>query len=135
MTEVFMKLIIVLLTLFLCSPVFADVVGTWAYSGSGCRNSSLDTDSHVSKAPVEGPEEAIFIFRDNGTAEMTSVFTDGEESREESQYALNGNNLVLSDWPEAELTLKDDRILIFLPDEETTCSSGQRFVYILAPVD
>ena len=42
-----MKFLLIILSVFSFS-VSADVVGTWLFSGSGCRDNDLSADSHVS---------------------------------------------------------------------------------------
>lgn len=132
----------VLLT-FLWSVSFsalANVVGTWVYSGSGCRNASLDADSHVSRAPESSEvggtvvDEAVFVFKSDGTASMDAVFSDGERSKESGTYTLQGDDLTINEW-DADLRVVDGRILIHDSEGDSLCSSNQKFVYILAPVD
>ena len=115
---------------------FADVTGTWAFSGSGCRDTSLNPDSHRSAAPdSDNPvDEAIFVFRSDGTAEMNAIFQDGDKQRETGTYSLNGNRLTIPQWENVKIRVMGNRIII-QDEEESSCNSGEVFVYILAPVD
>ena len=133
-----MKLLSTLL-MFLSLPAFSDVVGTWIYSGSGCRNESLDYRSHRSKAPgQENPvTEATFIFRADGTAGMEAVFADGEEGDEVGTYSLSGNQIIIPEWQDAELRLIENRIVIkdLTGDNQSVCRAGEVFVYVLSSLD
>ena len=121
-------------------PAFSDVVGTWAYSGSGCIASSLDFDTYVSKAPPDddGVIEAIFKFKRNRTAGMEALYRDGKKQEESGNYTLKGDKINIDTWQEAVLTLQGDRIFIYQSDVPTysgTCRRGDVFIFILAPVD
>ena len=74
-----MKLFIILLG-FISFPAFSNVVGTWAYSSSGCIADTLDFNTFVSKAPPSDMTivEAIFNFRNDGSASMEALHDDGE---------------------------------------------------------
>ena len=129
-----MRLFLIFLMLLSFSS-FADVTGTWAFSGSGCRDASLDPDSHRSKAPdSENPvDEAIFVFKSNGEARMDAIYQDGEKQEETGTYDLDGDRLTIHQW-DIEISVKGDRIII-QDEEDRACDSGEVFVYILAPVD
>ena len=132
-----MKFLFVLL-MFMSLPAFSDVTGTWIYSGSGCRDQSLDYRTHISKAPgEENPvTEATFIFRDDGTAGMDAIFGDGEEREEVGTYSLRGNQIIIPEWREAELKLINDRIVIKISGDNTSvCREGKVFVYVLSRLD
>ncbi len=132
-----MKFLFILL-IFLPLPSFSDVVGTWIYSGSGCRNESLDDRSHRSKAPgyENSVTEATFIFKSDGTVSMDAIFEDGEKQREVSNYNLKGNQIILHEWREAELRLIKNRIVIKdLPGDDPVCREGEVFVYVLSSLD
>ena len=116
---------------------FADVTGTWAYSGSGCRDSSLDPDSHRSKIPSSGEtmvSEAIFTFNRDGTAEMKATFEDGGKSHEKGTYTLRGDRLTIHEW-DVSIKVVENRIVIQDEEEDEVCDRGEVFVYILGPVD
>ena len=54
----------------------SDVAGTWALSGVGCRNQSLDADSHISKSlsqGLDGLEVATLHLKSNGQAEVNAI--------------------------------------------------------------
>ena len=132
-----MKFLFVLL-MFVSLPAFSDVVGTWIYSGSGCRDQSLDYRTHISKAPGgESPvSEATFIFRSDGTAGMDAIFEDGEEQEEVGTYSLRGDLITIPQWREAELRLINDRIVIIVIGEnQSVCRNGEVFVYVLSKLD
>ena len=127
-----------LFSCFLLShSAFADVVGTWIYSGSGCRNESLDPESHRSKAPDnENPvSEATFTFKNDGTASMDAIFEDGEKSREVGTYSLRGNELIIPEWQDVEIRVMGNRIVIKDSEGDSVCRSREVFVYILSPLD
>ena len=127
-----------LLTLFLLCPfALADVTGTWAYSGSGCRNQALDASNHRSKAPSNAEDivlSAIFTFSASGTVQMNASLNDGTIQNETSDYTLDGNSLTINEWSNVTITVQDDRIII-VDSEETACNSGESFVHIMAPVE
>lgn len=133
-----MKFLLVVLFLFSFS-VFSDVVGTWAYSGSGCRDESLSPESHRSKAPNEKNPiaEAVFTFERDGTARMEAVFQDRERQTERGTYTLRGDRLTIPQWAEAIFTVMGDRIILLGDSisEVSPCRRGEVFVYILSPVD
>ena len=127
--------------LFFCfllsSSAFADVVGTWIYSGSGCRSESLDPESHRSKAPdVDNPvSEATFIFNRDGTAGMDAIFESGERSREVGTYTLRGDELIIPEWQEVDIRVIGNRIVIKDSEGDSVCQSGEVFVYVLSSLD
>ena len=132
-----MKYVITFLFLY-SFPVFGDVSGTWAYSGSGCRDNQLSPESHRSKAPnFDNPiSEAIFTFKRDGTVTMNAVFENGEKQNEKSSYRLRGNNLTFPEWPDAIIKVINNRIIIGDTEEENSpCRRGEVFVYILSSVD
>ena len=129
-----------ILSMFLSLPAFSDVVGTWIYSGSGCRDNSLDPSSHRSKAPgYENPvSEATFIFKSNGKASMDAIFEDGEKQREVGSYNLRGNQIIIPEWGEAEIRLIEDRIVIrdiSVEGEDSVCRDREVFVFVLSNLD
>ena len=131
-----MKLL--LFSCFLLShSAFADVVGTWIYSGSGCRSESLNPESHRSKAPnSENPvSEATFTFKSNGTASMNAIFEDGKQSREVGSYTLRGNELIIPEWRGVEIRTIGNRIVIKDPEAGSVCRSNEVFVYVLSSLD
>ncbi len=125
--------------IFASLSAYADVTGTWAYSGSGCRDDgSLSSESHRSKASEEPIDEAIFTFESDGTARMDAVFENGEKVTEQGTYDLNGDSLVIHNWDGAVITVVDDRIVIYSEENSensSSCRSGEVFVYVLAPVN
>ena len=135
-------LFIVLAILSFSAFSAADVVGTWAYSGSGCRNSSLDSDSHRSKASKFSREvvEIIFNFYQDERAEMNAIMG-GKRMHETGTYTLSGNRLTISDpgtgIDEVDFTVQGDTIIVNTkePEEQKLCNSGDVFVYILSKVD
>lgn len=133
-----MKFLLMLLMSF-SLPAFSDVVGTWIYSGSGCRNEALDPASHRSKAPgYENPVvEATFVFRSDGTARMDAIWEDGESDYEVGTYSFRGNQITIPDWPEAELRLIGNRIVIkdLSGDTQSVCREGEFFVFVLSRLD
>ena len=126
-----------LVMMFLSFPAFSNVVGTWIYSGSGCRDEALDYRTHRSKAPGnDNPViEATFVFKSDGTASMEAIFEDGETGQEVGTYTFRGDQITIPEWQDAELRLIKDRIVITISDDESVCRSGEVFVYLLGPVD
>ncbi len=123
--------------IFASLSAYADVTGTWAYSGSGCRNESLSPESHRSKAPSGGRiDEAIFTFESDGTAKMDAIL-DGEKVTQRGTYSLNGDSLVIHNWGDSVIKVVGDRIVIYSEkdSENSSCRSGEVFVYILAKVN
>ena len=125
--------------MFISLPAFSDVVGTWIYSGSGCRNESLDYRSHRSKAPGQENHvtEATFIFRADGTAGMNAVFEDGNRGNEVGTYSLRGNQIIIPEWQDAELRLIENRIVIkdLTGENQSVCREEEVFVYVLSSLD
>ena len=125
--------------MFVSFPAFSDVVGTWIYSGSGCRAESLDYRTHRSKAPGnDNPViSATFIFNADGTASMDAIFEDGDTGQEVGTYTFRGDQITIPEWQDAELRLIKDRIVIkdLSGDDQSVCRRGEVFVYLLSSLD
>ena len=133
-----MKFLFILL-MFISLPAFSDVVGNWIYSGSGCRDESLDYRSHRSKKPGgENPvTAATFFFKADGTAGMDATFEDKETQEEIGTYSLRGDQIIIPEWQEVELKFINDKIIITEPGSEDhlACRNDEVFVYILSRLD
>ena len=133
-----MKFLFILL-MFLSLPAFSDVVGTWIYSGSGCRSELLDDKSHRSKAPsAGGVAEATMTFKSDGKVITDSLFEDGERERTVDTYRLKGNQITFSKWSDVEIRLVKNKIIIkdvSVDGADPLCKNGEVFVFILSSLD
>ena len=81
-------------------PVLAqNVEGTWVWVGAGCRDSSLSSDSHVTKPKSQNPFQIAasrLNLNPDGSASMTSEM-EGQIQRETGAYEVRGSQVIISD--------------------------------------
>ena len=138
-----MKFLFIIFLIFMSLPAFSDtasdVVGKWIYSGSVCRNESLDYRTHRSKAPSgeNSVTEATFIFKSDGSASMDATFDDGERHQGVGSYSLEGNQIIIPELQDAELRLIQNRIVIkdLTGENQSVCRTREVFVFILSKLD
>ncbi len=88
-----------LLFLVLFFPVFSfseDLSGTiWTLSGVGCRDASLDSDSHISKPIASADVSAgMFNFTDDRNVNMTAQ-VQGKEQSHRGTYTIHRDKVIL----------------------------------------
>ena len=129
------------LPLMLFAQSRSDVVGTWTWSGNGCRDRSLSDSSHVSKSPSAGSldiDVAILNFRSNGTATMRATMN-GQEMNNRGTWQLNGDTIEIVDSDSGEsaefpLKLKGDWLIFEDKEDEAVCGRDQVFVRVFGKV-
>ena len=93
-----MKLLFIFSILILSAPAFSnDLNGTtWALSGVGCRDSSLNASTHISKPPTSGDVTAgVIHFVDSSNVNMTATVQGTEESHS-GTYSVSNNEVTLT---------------------------------------
>ena len=97
-----MKYFLLLITtsvLFTLPALAQDIEGTWTWVGAGCRDSSLSSDSHVTKPKSQNPFQIAasrLYLNSDGSAEM-SLDMQGERRRETGFYEVDGDRVVITD--------------------------------------
>ena len=91
-----MKILLTTLLIFSFSAMAdEDVTGTWALSGVGCRNQSMDASSHVSKYLSDGQyglQAATFNFTSSGSASMTAL-VNNETKTQTGTYTIESGEV------------------------------------------
>lgn len=127
-----------------------DLAGTWAYSGSGCREPSLDPATHQTESSELGSltSSLLFIFNDSGEVRLNGLFFDEavllREGRrelmrwkEEGNYHLNRNRIELSSSGDGffssfrETYLVDGRLIVVDLSTDGLQACGLRHISVL----
>ena len=93
-----MKLLLIFSILILSTPAFSNNLNgtTWAFSGVGCRESSLDANTHTSKSPTSGDVTAgVIHFVDGSNVNMTAT-VQGTERSHSGTYSVSDNEVILT---------------------------------------
>ena len=110
-----MKLLLIFSILILSAPAFSnDLNGTtWALSGVGCRDGSLDASTHISKSPTSGDVTAgVIHFVDGSNVNMTAT-VQGTERNHSGTYSVNGNEVTLTSGGESmTIDIVEGRLVI-----------------------
>ena len=80
-----------------------ELVGTWEWSGAGCRDTNLSESSHVHKPVSTTPSNidwATFVFNSDGSAELTF-------SQDDQDQAMNGQFEIIDNGQKVELREAD----------------------------
>ena len=92
-----MNLLLIFSILILSAPAFSNNLSgtTWALSGVGCRESSLDANTHISKSPTSGDVTAgVIHFVDGSNVNMTAT-VQGTERSHSGTYSVNGSEVTV----------------------------------------
>ncbi len=141
-----MKKLLLLIVFYFSSSVWAVEYGTYAWTGVGCRDSSLNEDSHVTKAVSSNPvgvSYAVFNINNDGTANMHAVIDDKEqkfsdrymEARDRIDILLSMGDQIAGTFT---LNIVRDTLVIVEEDEEAAeeiCGSDKKYVYVLDRVN
>ena len=93
-----MKLLLIFSILVLSTPAFSNNLSgtTWAFSGVGCRDGSLDANTHISKSPTSGDVTAgVIHFVDGSNINMTATLQ-GTERSHSGTYSVNGDEITVT---------------------------------------
>ena len=87
----------VLISLPAFSVTKDELVGTWEWSGAGCRDTDLSESSHVPQSTSVTPDSidnATFVFNNDDTATM-NFSQSGEPHNFNGQFAINGDTVTM----------------------------------------
>ena len=93
-----MKLLLIFSILILSAPAFSNNLNgtTWALSGVGCRGSSLNASTHISKSPTSSDVTAgVIHFVDGSNVNMTATIQ-GTERSYSGTYSVSGNEVTIT---------------------------------------
>ena len=109
-----MKLLLSVLILFLCVPAFPQSLsGTiWALSGVGCRDASLEANTHISKSIASGDITAGIIHFVDGSNLNMNVITGGKERSHSGTYSVSGNTVTVPAGRDLTINIMGERLII-----------------------
>ena len=140
----------VFLSFFSSAQSNLNVVGEWTWISSGCRDSDLSKESHVSKAKSQNPEDietGSFSLSADGSARMT-YRQDGDSMDFNGNYTVNngrvslrpsggGGAFILEIVGDSLMVVRGERDLDDSQSRQRlrdVCGQGRVFVYVLAKV-
>ena len=92
-------MLLIFSSLILSAAAFSQSLSgtTWALSGVGCRNGSLDASTHISKSPASADVTAgVIHFVDGSNINMTAT-VQGTERSHSGTYSVNGNEVTITE--------------------------------------
>ncbi len=128
---------------------FSDVAGTWAFSGVGCRDSSLSDESHSSRSKSDGRygmRASVLKLNSDGSASMMIEDVTKEVRNETGEYEEVGDTVEIMDRkvdksnPVLIFDIVGDELLMVEEDSDfdgesnESCEDGDSFVYVFKQV-
>ena len=134
-----------------------DVAGSWLWVGAGCRDSSLSSSSHVTKAKRNNPFQisaSQLNLNADGSASMY-IEIEGQRQNETGNYSVRNNEVIImdpsmsADEPALILSIVEGHLILdasrTIGDDDPgspeldpvrqACDSGsQTYVYVFANV-